>query len=39
VTNPDALRQFRPEFDAIVREYLRDNTMQQKYLLNRAVKC
>jgi ubiquinone/menaquinone biosynthesis C-methylase UbiE len=38
-TNPDALRQFRQEFDAIVGEYLCDNIVQQKYLLTRAVKC
>ena len=38
-TNSDALPEFRQEFDAIVGEYLRDNIVQQNYLLTRAVKC
>ena len=38
-TNPDALQKFRREFDAIVGEYLRDNIVQQNYLLTRAVNC
>ena len=38
-TDPDALREFRREFDAIVAEYLRDNIVEQKYLLTRAMKC
>ena len=38
-TNPDALHQFRREFDGIVAEYLSDNIVRQAYLLTRAVKC
>jgi len=38
-TNPTALLEFRQEFDAIVAEYLTDNTAPQKYLLTRAFKC
>ena len=37
-TNPDKLRAFRQEFDAIVAQYLHDNVVRQDYLLTRARK-
>ena len=37
-TDPDRLRRFRQEFDAIVTEYLQDNVVRQDYLLTRARK-
>jgi 2-polyprenyl-3-methyl-5-hydroxy-6-metoxy-1,4-benzoquinol methylase len=37
-TDPDRLRAFRQEFDAIVGQYLRDNVVRQGYLLTRATK-
>lgn len=37
-TDPDQLRTFRQEFDAIVEQYLRDNLVRQGYLLTRARK-
>ena len=37
-TDPDRLRSYRQEFDAIVSEYLQDNTVRQDYLLARARK-
>lgn len=38
-TNPEALEAFRDQFDAIVEDYMRDNTVRQDFLLTRAVKC
>ena len=38
-TNPQALEQFRREFDAIASEYLSDNQMRQDYLMTRAAKA
>ncbi len=38
-TCPDALQEFRQEFDAVVAEYLSDNVVRQRYLLTRGVKC
>jgi SAM-dependent methyltransferase len=37
-TDPDRLRIFRQEFDAVVASYLRDNVVRQDYLLTRATK-
>jgi SAM-dependent methyltransferase len=37
-TNPDGLREYRREFDAIVARYYRDNLVRQDYLLTRARK-
>jgi SAM-dependent methyltransferase len=37
-TDPDRLRTFRQEFDAIVAQYRRDNIVRQDYLLTRARK-
>ena len=37
-TDPDRLRMFRQEFDAIVAQYLQDNLVRQGYLLTRCRK-
>ena len=37
-TDPDRLRAFRQEFDAIAAQYLQDNIVRQDYLLTRATK-
>jgi SAM-dependent methyltransferase len=37
-TNPERLAEFRKEFDALISEYLQDNTVRQGYLLTRATK-
>jgi SAM-dependent methyltransferase len=37
-TNPDKLRAYRQEYDALVAEYLHDNVVRQDYLLTRARK-
>jgi SAM-dependent methyltransferase len=37
-TDPERLRAFRQEFDAIVGQYLQDNLVRQGYLLTRARK-
>lgn len=37
-TNPEALSEYRRQFDAIVSEYLRDNVVSQGYLMTRARK-
>ena len=37
-TQPERLRAFRQEFDALVAQYLRDNLVRQGYLLTRARK-
>jgi len=37
-TAPDRLQEYRAQFDAIVREYMRDNLVRQDYLLTRARK-
>ena len=38
-TNPDALREFRQEFDSIVAQYYDHNIVRQSYLMTRAVKA
>lgn len=37
-TQPERLEAYRAEFDAIVSQYMRDNVIQQDYLLTRARK-
>lgn len=37
-TNPEGLREFRREFDAVVAQYHRDNLVRQDYLMTRARK-
>jgi SAM-dependent methyltransferase len=37
-SDPDRLRNFRQEFDAIVTQYFQDNVVRQDYLLTRATK-
>lgn len=37
-TNPDRLREYRREFDAVVAQYYRDNLVRQDYLMTRARK-
>jgi len=37
--NPQALQQFRDEFDAIVTHHVEDNVIRQDYLMTRAVKA
>jgi hypothetical protein len=37
-TDPDRLRIFRQEFDAVVAQYLQDNLVRQGYLLTRGRK-
>ena len=37
--NPEALKQFRAEFDAIVVEHVEDNILRQGYLMSRATKA
>jgi SAM-dependent methyltransferase len=37
-TDPDRLKTFRQEFDAIVAEYIEDNLVRQDYLLTRGRK-
>jgi SAM-dependent methyltransferase len=37
-TNPERLREFRQEFDAVVTQYHRDNLVRQDYLMTRARK-
>lgn len=37
-TNPDQLRAFRQEYDALVSQYLRDNLVRSDYLITRARK-
>lgn len=37
-TNPERLREYRREFDAVVAQYFRDNLVRQDYLLTRARK-
>lgn len=37
-TDPDRLRIFRQEFDAVVGQYLQDNLVRQDYLLTRSTK-
>ena len=36
--SPEALTQFRQEYEALATEYFRDNTMHQGYLMTRATK-
>jgi SAM-dependent methyltransferase len=36
--NPEGLRAFREEFDAVVAQYMRDNLVRQDYLLTRGKK-
>jgi hypothetical protein len=36
--DPDRLRTFREEFEAIVRQYLQDNLVRQDYLVTRSRK-
>ena len=36
--DPNRLRAFRQEFEAVVAQYLRDNVVRQDYLLTRARK-
>jgi SAM-dependent methyltransferase len=38
VSDPERLESYRTEFDAIVSQYMRDNLIQQDYLLTRARK-
>jgi len=38
-TDPAKLEVFRREYEAIVNDYLRDNTIQQHYLMTRATKA
>ena len=38
-TDPAKLESFRREYEAIVGDYLRDNTIQQHYLMTRATKA
>ena len=37
-SNPERLREFRQEFDAVVTQYHRDNLVRQDYLMTRARK-
>jgi SAM-dependent methyltransferase len=37
--NPEALRQFRAEFDALTTHYMEDNIVRQDYLMTRAIKA
>lgn len=37
-SDPDRLRTFRQEFDAVVVQYFQDNVVRQDYLLTRATK-
>ena len=37
-TDPERLRSFRQEFDAMVANYFRDNIVRQEYLLTRATR-
>jgi SAM-dependent methyltransferase len=38
ISQPERLQAYRAEFDAIVSQYMRDNLIQQDYLLTRARK-
>ena len=38
-SNPQALVEYRKQFDAIVAVHMRDNTIRQDYLITRAIKC
>ena len=38
-TDPQKLAAFRAEYEALIGEYLEDNTVRQDYLLTRAVKA
>ncbi len=38
-TDPAKLEAFRREYEAIVGDYLRDNMIQQHYLMTRATKA